>query len=149
MGAYRQFANGVDTANQMALQHRETRCFTSWSKPTRAFLLRYAMVNSFTIVRKAPSSPRTNPCGISSGIYCPLWLVVRPPRSTMQPRLPPVVRAGIVGDVPCLNLRHVECLCTTLNVSGSGMQHVKGHAESNVAIGKLLPRFCTVLAGRG
>ena len=40
-------------ANQMALQHRETGRFTSWSKATRAFLLRYAMVNSFTIARES------------------------------------------------------------------------------------------------
>ena len=68
----------------------------------------------------------------------------------MQPRLPPVVRAGIVGDVPCLNVRHLECLCTTLNVSGSGMQHVKAHTAANVAINKLLPRFCVMFClGRG
>ena len=58
-----------------------------------------------------------------------------------------MVRAGIVGDVPCL---HVECLCTTLNFFWSGMQHVKAHTESKVAIGKLLPQFCVVFwLGRG
>ena len=55
----------------------------------------------------------------------------------MQPSLPSVVRPSIVGDVPRLNVRHVECPCTTLN----GTHHVKAHNESDVAIGKLFPRF--------
>ena len=53
MGAYQQLANKVDTANQMALQHRETGHSTSSSKATCAFLLRYAMVNMFTIARES------------------------------------------------------------------------------------------------
>ena len=47
IGAYRQLAGGVDTANQLALQHREVGRFRSWSKALRAFVVRYAISNSF------------------------------------------------------------------------------------------------------
>ena len=49
--AYRQLANGVDSANQLALEQRETGRFKYWCKALKAFLYRYAIVNTFTIAR--------------------------------------------------------------------------------------------------
>ena len=51
VAAYGQLANGVDSANQMALEHRETGRFKSWTRALRAFLFRYAIVNTFTVCR--------------------------------------------------------------------------------------------------
>ena len=51
VAAYRQLAYGVDSANQLALEHRETGRFKCWSKALKAFLYRYAIVNTFTIAR--------------------------------------------------------------------------------------------------
>ena len=51
VAAYRQLANGVDSANQMALEHRETGRFKSWTRALKAFLFRYAIVNTFTVCR--------------------------------------------------------------------------------------------------
>ena len=45
IGCYCALADGVDTANQLALQHRETGRFRKWSAAVRSFLMRYAMVN--------------------------------------------------------------------------------------------------------
>ena len=45
--AYRALSSGVDTCNQMALQLRELGRFRTWSKAGRAFILRYAMSNTF------------------------------------------------------------------------------------------------------
>ena len=44
-----QLANGVDNANQLALEHREAGRFKCRSKALKAFLYRYAIVNTFTI----------------------------------------------------------------------------------------------------
>lgn len=49
--AYRQLAGGVDTANQMALQHREVGRCSTWAQAVRYFLLRYAMTNAFATCR--------------------------------------------------------------------------------------------------
>ena len=49
--AYRQLAGGVDTANQMALQHREVGRCSTWAQAVRHFLLRYAITNAFTTCR--------------------------------------------------------------------------------------------------
>ena len=51
VAAYRQLANGIDSANQLALEHRETGRFKCWSKALKAFLYRYVIVNTFTIAR--------------------------------------------------------------------------------------------------
>ena len=51
IGCYRALAGGVDTANQLALQHRETGRFRKWSAAVRSFLMRYAMVNIFTMAK--------------------------------------------------------------------------------------------------
>ena len=51
VAAYRQLANGVDSANQMALEHRETGRFKSWTRALKAFLFRCAIVNTFTVCR--------------------------------------------------------------------------------------------------
>ena len=40
VAAYQQLANGVDSANQLALEHRETGRFKCWSKALKAFLYR-------------------------------------------------------------------------------------------------------------
>ena len=47
VGAYRALSSGVDPCNQMALQLRELGRFRTWSKAVRAFILRYAMSNTF------------------------------------------------------------------------------------------------------
>ena len=44
---YRRLAGGVDTANQLALQHREVGRCSTWSQAARQFLIRYALVNAF------------------------------------------------------------------------------------------------------
>ena len=51
VGAYRQWANGVDSANQLALEHRETGRFRRWTRALKAFLFRYAIVNTFIVCR--------------------------------------------------------------------------------------------------
>ena len=51
VAAYRQLANGADSANQLALEHWETGRFKRWPKALKAFLYRYAIVNTFTIAR--------------------------------------------------------------------------------------------------
>ena len=51
VAAYRHLANGVDSANQLALEHRETSRLKCWSKALKAFLYRYAIVNTFTVAR--------------------------------------------------------------------------------------------------
>lgn len=48
---YRIMAGGVDTCNQLALQHRELTRFRPWSQALRAFMLRYALVNAYTVCR--------------------------------------------------------------------------------------------------
>ena len=70
VAAYPQLANGVDSANQLALEHRETGRFKCWSKALKAFLYRYAIVNTFTIARCQGLIPRKrrNPFGISNWI---------------------------------------------------------------------------------
>ena len=50
--AYRMLAGGVDTANQMALQHRETGRCSTWGQAVRHFLLRYAITNAFATCRQ-------------------------------------------------------------------------------------------------
>ena len=57
IGAYRQLAGGVDTANQLALQHREVGRFRSWSKALRAFVVRYAISNSFVACKSIDLIP--------------------------------------------------------------------------------------------
>jgi hypothetical protein len=49
---YRTRANGVDGANQMALQLRELGRKTTWSAAVRSFLLRQGMVNAFTTCKQ-------------------------------------------------------------------------------------------------
>ena len=51
IGCYRALVDGVDTANQLALQHRETDRLRKWSAVVRSFLMRYAVVNIFTMVK--------------------------------------------------------------------------------------------------
>ena len=46
--AYRKLAGGVDTSNQMALQHRELGRCSTWAQAVRHFLIRYAITNAFT-----------------------------------------------------------------------------------------------------
>jgi hypothetical protein len=58
---YRQLAGGVDTSNQMALQHRELGRFVNWAKAVRAFLLRYAVVNCHTVARLSGVAPADIP----------------------------------------------------------------------------------------
>ena len=48
VAAYQQLANGVDSANQLAPEHRGTGRFNCWLKALRACLYRYAIVNTFT-----------------------------------------------------------------------------------------------------
>ena len=45
---YRRFAPGVDTFNQMCLQHREEHRFQSWCKALGGMVLRIAATNAFT-----------------------------------------------------------------------------------------------------
>jgi hypothetical protein len=56
--AYRMLAGGVDTANQMALQHRETGRCSTWAQAVRHFLLRYAITNAFATCRQLGVVPR-------------------------------------------------------------------------------------------
>ena len=51
IGCFRALAGGVNTANQLALQHRETGRFRKCSAAVRSFLMRPAMVNIFTMAR--------------------------------------------------------------------------------------------------
>ena len=51
VAAYRQLANGVDSAYQLAPEHRETGRFNCRSKALEAFVYRYAIGNTFTIAR--------------------------------------------------------------------------------------------------
>ena len=45
---YRKLEGGVNTANQMGLQHREVRRSSTWARATRRFILRTTVVNAFT-----------------------------------------------------------------------------------------------------
>ena len=47
IGAYRQLAGVVDTANQLALRHREVGRFRLWSKALRTFVLSCTISTSF------------------------------------------------------------------------------------------------------
>ena len=49
LAAYRALANGVDSANQMAPEDRETGRFKSWRRAVLAFIIRYCIMNTFTI----------------------------------------------------------------------------------------------------
>ena len=49
VAAYRVLANGVDSANQIALEHRESGRFKSWRCAVLAFIIRYCIVNTFMI----------------------------------------------------------------------------------------------------
>ena len=57
VASYRVLANGVDSANQMALEHRGTGCFQSWRRAVLAFIIRYCIVNTFTICRRSGLVP--------------------------------------------------------------------------------------------
>lgn len=52
IGFYRKHANGVDTMDQLALQHREVGRHTTWSRAVRSFVLRVAIVNTFTVCKE-------------------------------------------------------------------------------------------------
>ena len=100
IGCYCALAGGVDTANQLGLQHRQTGRFRKWGVPVRSFLMRYAMVNIFTMAKCAklikpgttiwefewhlltilidiqvpgPPPRRTCSCGSKSSSLCSLW----------------------------------------------------------------------------
>ena len=47
--AYHKLANGIDTANQLAREHREVGRFKTWSTALLSIMLRYAMVHIFTL----------------------------------------------------------------------------------------------------
>ena len=49
--AYRQLCGGVDTANQLSLQHREVGRCSTWAQALRHFLIRYAVTNAFATCR--------------------------------------------------------------------------------------------------
>ena len=49
VAAYCVLANGVDSANQMVLEHRETGRFKSWRRAVLAFIIRYCIANTFLI----------------------------------------------------------------------------------------------------
>ena len=51
ISCYRALKGGVHTANQLASQHRETGRCRKWSAAVRSFLMRYAMVNIFTMAK--------------------------------------------------------------------------------------------------
>ena len=57
IGAYRQLAGGVDTANKLALQHREVGCFRSWSKALGVLVARYAISDSFVACKSIDLIP--------------------------------------------------------------------------------------------
>ena len=57
VAAYRVLANGVDCANQMAREHRETGRFKSWQCAVLAFTIRHCIVNTFTICRRSGLVP--------------------------------------------------------------------------------------------
>ena len=57
VAAYRFLANGVDSANQMALEHLETGRLKSWQRAILAFIVRYCIVNTFTICRRSGLVP--------------------------------------------------------------------------------------------
>ena len=52
IGCYRALVGGVNTANQPTLQHRETGRFRKWSAAVRSIVMHYAMVNTFTMVKR-------------------------------------------------------------------------------------------------
>ena len=54
---YRRFAPGVDTFNQMCLQHREEHRFQSWWKALGGMVLRIAATNAFTSCQALRLSP--------------------------------------------------------------------------------------------
>ena len=54
---YRRFAPGVDTFNQMCLQHREEHRFQSWWKALEGMVLRIAATNAFTSCQALRLSP--------------------------------------------------------------------------------------------
>ena len=56
--AYRYLAGGVETANQLSLQHREVGRCSTWSQAVRHFLIRYALTNAFVTCRVLGHLPK-------------------------------------------------------------------------------------------
>ena len=61
VAGYCVLANRVDSANQMALEHRETGRFKSPQRAVLAFIVRCCIVNTFTIFRRSGLVPRKTP----------------------------------------------------------------------------------------
>ena len=48
VGQYRRLSPGVDSFNQLTLQHREEQRFSAWYKAVNGMMLRFATVNAFS-----------------------------------------------------------------------------------------------------
>ena len=87
--AYRQLAGGVDTVNQMAMQHREVVWCSTWAQAVQHILLRYTMANAFTtcqFLRLLPKGER---------MYAFLWTCMKAVCGNPRLRHVPSVHAPV------------------------------------------------------
>jgi hypothetical protein len=108
---YRTKANGVDGANQMALQLRELGRKKSWTKAVRAFLLRQAMSNAFVAVKQLGLVPHNEP------MHEWQWKLIRAvhppiPRGVPGVHVPKLIPGGVRSQCSWCHQGRVQWMCS-------------------------------------
>ena len=130
---YRQLAGGVDTANQLNLQHREVGRSSTWARATRRFILRTAVVNAFV------SCKQLRVIASDNTLFEFQWATIRYfcGEATVD-RQPKVVHVPVPGaSVRCTHCRKGP---TTWVCNGCGLPlHIKCFGPAHAVVPDLVP----------